>query len=131
MRSPALWGGMLAIGALVLALQGNPFRGPVPAPTPVPVTLGPEAGVAAPARSAPPAPATSAPAIDPDRIGPCPESGLPVVRQGRDLDGLDTWWHADGSITKRTVTEIEGVPMPAIVRLRPAGERVRQAGANR
>jgi hypothetical protein len=76
-----------------------------------------------------PPPAAAAPrpneVVDPDRIGSCPEAGLaPVVRQGRDLDGLDTWWHADGSITKRTVTEIGGVAVPAIVRLRPAGARM-------
>jgi hypothetical protein len=124
---------LLAVALLLVALQvGNPFRAaesaggtPVaPAAAPLATRVLPVQPVALGMRA--PAPT---PPIDRDGIGPCPEAGLPpVVGQGRDQDGLDTWWHADGSITKRTVSEIGGVAVPAIVRLKPAAGRVRGAG---
>jgi hypothetical protein len=48
---------------------------------------------------------------DPDVVGPCPQAGLPaVVRRARSADGWDTWWHVDGSITKRGVRAGESLP---------------------
>jgi hypothetical protein len=37
----------------------------------------------------------------------------PVVRRGIDTDGWPTWWHADGTLTKRTIIPVtrDGVTM--------------------
>ncbi len=63
---------------------------------------------------------------DPDRIGPCPRAGIAVVRRGIDpLDGRPTWWHADGSMTKRVQQVVRNADdevlgeMPGYVTLRP------------
>lgn len=57
---------------------------------------------------------------DPDEIGPCPEPGLPpVLRRGRDADGLETWWHTDGSLTKRSTQRVDGEVVPVTVRVLP------------
>jgi hypothetical protein len=58
---------------------------------------------------------------DPDEVGPCPEPGLPpVLRRGRDGDGLETWWHSDGSLTKRSTQRVDGEVVPVTVRVLPA-----------
>jgi hypothetical protein len=55
---------------------------------------------------------------DPDRVGPCPQAGLPaVIRRGRDSDGRDTWWHVDGSLTKRGWREVAGAPVQVVTRV--------------
>lgn len=57
---------------------------------------------------------------DPDGVGPCPEVGLPrVLRRGRDADGWATWWHADGTMTKRGVRTVAGEAVPFVMRLKP------------
>ena len=43
------------------------------------------------------------PASPKEALGPCPAHAgdCQVVRWGVGLDGLPTWWHADGSATKQ------------------------------
>jgi hypothetical protein len=63
-----------------------------------------------------------------EALGPCPaDVASPVVRSGLDADGWPTWWHADGSKTKRVLQHVGGAGVPAIVRMQPAGDRVRRA----
>lgn len=62
---------------------------------------------------------------DPDGVGPCPEAKA-FVRRGIDGDGLATWWHADGSMTKRAVQVLRDAAgnehrVPVRVQVRPAG----------
>ena len=130
--------GSILAGALV---YGNPCRqgcgmgacppspgltAPLVLPAVAPVEPAP-----APARSEPLAmTAISAPAAeipDPDNLGTCPQWGgstsiSPVVRRAIDADGWPTWWHADGSLTKRVlqgVRDAEGnqLKAPAVYRL--------------
>ncbi len=62
---------------------------------------------------------------DPDEVGPCPQADLPaVLRRGRDVDGQDTWWHADGSITKRGTRAVAGEVVPFVTRMQAVLERV-------
>lgn len=62
---------------------------------------------------------------DPDHVGPCPQVDLPaVLRRGRDADGQDTWWHADGSITKRGTRTIAGQAVPFVMRMPATPESV-------
>jgi hypothetical protein len=103
------------------ALQQEPSTADVPgAPRVVPAVLGaqPLASHATFVRNE----AMGAdPVADPDGVGACPQNGLPsVTRRGLDGDGCATWWHADGSITKRGVRQVEGEPMPFVMRLEPA-----------
>lgn len=106
---------LLLIAALAV---GNPFlrsRHAAPAAAlglgdghALPVT---PTGLAAPAFESARVPAVTgsgepAALADPDGVGPCPPSSSaiasPVVRRGLDpMDGLPTWWHADGRVTKR------------------------------
>ena len=71
---------------------------------------------------------------DPDRIGPCPGLGTraphasPVVRRAVDHDGWPTWWHEDGSLTKRVIQEVREQDgtlrrIPEVMRLTAAGKR--------
>lgn len=65
---------------------------------------------------------------DPDGVGPLPALAAkvesPVIRRGRDGDGFATWWHADGSLTKRveqTLRDAEGRAhkVPSVIRVAP------------
>lgn len=70
---------------------------------------------------------------DPDRVGECPREPLEskVVRRGIDpADRWPTWWHVDGSLTKRVQQRLRDPKTgevigeePRVVVLRPAGER--------
>lgn len=144
---------LTAIGFLGAALLcGNPFL-PCPDVAPKPASVGPS-DAAAHEQQAPPArpdaetlraeEATGAKGVlpvaalavrldphepgevpDPDGVGPCPEAKA-FVRRGIDGDGLATWWHADGSMTKRAVQVLRDAAgnelrVPVRVRVRPAG----------
>jgi hypothetical protein len=132
----------LAGGVIAAALVfGGPApRGTAPAatgtgplvaePAPGP-TAAPARGVAGTGPGSRPSPAPGSEArvelADPDRVGECPPwngeaATSPTVRRGIDGDGFPTWWHADGSLTKRVVQtgrDASGNPFrtPATVRL--------------
>jgi hypothetical protein len=106
--------GALAVAVLLLALAaGNPFlpeapRAPVPPALVVPAVTServtPVHAVPLATRAASPAGATLP---DPDRVGDCPRKGIAVLRRGIDpADGRPTWWHVDGTITKRGVQRL-------------------------
>jgi len=131
-----------AVALLVAALgMGNPFRtccrtgdgrpdparsGPLsPVPLVTPASFG--GGAAGSAGGAAVLLQGDLEVEDEDGVGPCPEPGLArVVRRGRDADGWATWWHADGSITKRGVRQVGGELLPFVMRLQPSQ---RQQGA--
>jgi hypothetical protein len=110
--------GLLAIGVLLGALLlGNPFRRTAEA---APGGAAAGADVQPPSVETTPISHTSAAlrlpsVVQPDEktaeqtredeasVGPCPRQPLtsPVTRSGIDQDGWPTWWHEDGSVTKR------------------------------
>lgn len=112
----------------IAVVMGNPFlpcaqqqakelpaSGMGPAPVVATPAMAPSPGAVVPASLAVPNDV-----LDPDQVGPCPEAGLPAVaRQGIDVDGAPTWWHADGSVTKRVSQVRDGIAVPVVVR-RPA-----------
>ena len=68
---------------------------------------------------------------DPDRVGECPREGVfpRVIRRGIDVDRWPTWWHLDGSLTKRVVQNLSDesgvvVRAPAVMVLKPGKHRL-------
>ena len=127
---------LLAIGVLVGALcLGNPWRGGPPAdvapfpaqPAATRVDSEPPRGAVVHGPGMGPGHHGAAPEED---VGACPEryADLPVLRAGRDQDGWPTWWHADGTITKRAVQRVRAVDgtileMPVVLHFKARGAR--------
>lgn len=78
-----------------------------------------------------PVTAVEPPAVPFDEdVGPVPAryADLEVVRAGRDRDGWPTWWHADGTITKRARQRVVGQDgvvrwMPVVLHFARASRR--------
>lgn len=124
---------LLALAALAGGLALSP-PATEPGARPARPRITPPAELRSPLSIAPAPPVDAEPVLalepvgplpDPDRVGPCPEAyaHLRVERRGLDEEGRPTWWHADGSVTKRIVQRVRGdgreVDVPGILRLTP------------
>jgi hypothetical protein len=128
---------LLALAALAGGLVLNP---PAEGVTAAPKTAAPRP-TRSPLSMTSGAPIEAAPAVavqsvgglpDPDRVGPCPEAyaSLAVARRGLDEEGRPTWWHVDGTITKRIVQRVREdgreVEVPSLLRMTPRSKVGRQ-----